>query len=440
MDGRISRGIRPIKWERLQRSGAIMQILYLSTDPGIPVLGGKGGAVHIRAMVSAFARGDHRVVVVAPAERRSAWEQRAPLPAELVLMPPSAEVERVRWRLGDYLGSVGAAADMAREVRRMLYELELGEALTRRFQKDPPDFIYCRAALFATAALRLAEATGAPLLVELNAPLAAEQSNYRSGVLGEIAGRAEARLLQGADAVLVVSEPLVAHARELGVAPERVHVLPNGIDATHFHPAPADPAVRRARGIGPGPVIGFVGGLRPWHGVETLPELLQRLAARIDGVQLVVVGDGPLRGPLEADLAQRGLSARAVFTGAVSHDQIPELVRQFAVALAPYPQLEHAFYFSPLKLFEYMACGVPVAAPHVGQIPEVVADGLTGLLYPAGDGAALAACCARLIEDADLAQRIGAAGARHVHDHYTWDHNARRAVELAARLGRHGGR
>lgn len=416
-----------------------MKILYLSTDTGIPVLGGKGGAVHIRAMVGAFARDGHQVVVVAPAERKSAWEQRAPIAADLALMPPSPEVIRLRLRLGDYLDSVGAPANLAREVRRMLYELELGEALARRFEKDPPDFIYCRAALFATAALRLAEATGAPLLVELNAPLAAEQANYRGGVLGEVAACAEARLLRGADAVLVVSEPLVAHARELGVARERVHVLPNGIDAAHFHPAPTDPTVRSARGIGPGPVIGFVGGLRPWHGVETLPELLQRLAARIDGVQLVVVGDGPLRGPLEADLAQRGLSARAVFTGAVSHDQIPALMRQFAVALAPYPKLDHAFYFSPLKLFEYMACGVPVAAPHVGQIPEVVADGITGLLYPAGDGAALADCCARLIEDSDLAQRLGAAGARHVHDNYTWDRNARRAIELVARLGRHGG-
>lgn len=415
-----------------------MKITYLSSDPGIPVLGGKGGAVHVRAMVGAFARAGHRLVVVAPAERKSAWEPRAPLPAELVLMPPSAEVERIRWRLGDYLDGVGAPANLAREVRRMLYELELGEALARRFRKDPPDFIYCRAALFATAALGLAEATGAPLLVELNAPLAAEQGNYRGGVLGEIAGCAEARLLRGAGAVLVVSAPLAAHARELGVAPERVHVLPNGIDAELFHPAPADPAVRAAHGIGPGPVIGFVGGLRPWHGIEVLPELLERLAARIDGVQLLVVGDGPLRASLEAELAQRGLRARAVLTGAVDHREIPGLVRQFAVALAPYPPLEHAFYFSPLKLFEYMACGVPVAAPCVGQIPEVIADGVTGLLYPAGDVAALGACCARLIEDRALAGRLGAAGARHVHEHYTWDRNARRAVELAVRLGRHG--
>lgn len=417
-----------------------MNVLYLSSDPGIPVLGGKGGAVHVRAMVGALARAGHRVVVVAPAGRKSVWEPPQPLSAEFVPMPASAEAERIRWRLGEYLDGVGAPANLAREVRRMLYELELGEALAQRFRKDPPDFIYCRAALFATAALRLADASGAPLLVELNAPLAAEQGNYRGGVLGEIAARAEARLLQGADAVLVVSEPLAAHARELGVAAERVHVLPNGIDAALFHPAPADPAVRAAHGIGPGPVIGFVGGLRPWHGVEMLPELLQRLAARIDGVQLVVVGDGPLRGVLEADLAQRGLSARAVLTGAVGHAEIPDLVRQFAVAVAPYPPLEHAFYFSPLKLFEYMACGVPVAVPRLGQIPELVADGVTGLLYPAGDAAALAACCARLIEDGGLARRIGAAAARHVHEHYTWDRNARRAVELAMRLGRHGGR
>ncbi len=415
-----------------------MKILYLSSDTGIPVLGGKGGAVHIREMVAAFDRAGHQVVVVAPSDYKSAGEPQARLAAELVLIPPSPAAHSVRSCLGAYLSALDVPDNLAREVRRILYEVELGDALAARFAADPPDFIYCRAALFASAALALAAASGAPLLVELNAPLAAEQGSYRNGVLGEIAARAEARLLKGADAVLVVSEALVEHARTLGVAAERLHLFPNGIDATRFRPAPADAGVRARFGIGAGPVLGFVGGLKPWHGVETLPELLQTLSATVPEVQLVIVGDGDLRPQLEAELVRRGVRNRTVFTGAVPHDEIPDLVRQFALALAPYPRLDHAFYFSPLKLFEYMACGVPVAAPSAGQIPNVIDDGVTGLLYEPGNAAALAECCTRLLGDSGLARRIGEAGARHVHAQFTWDHNARRAADLAlaARAGR----
>ena len=106
------------------------------------------------------------------------------------------------------------------------------------------------------------------------------------------------------------------------------------------------------------------------------------------------------------------------------------------MALAPYPRLDHPFYFSPLKLFEYMACGVPVVAAEVGQIAEVVRDGETGLLYPPGDADALVAACDRLLADSPLRRRVGEAAAKEVHTRYTWDHNAARVVELARSLGR----
>ena len=72
------------------------------------------------------------------------------------------------------------------------------------------------------------------------------------------------------------------------------------------------------------------------------------------------------------------------FTGAVPHEEIPAWLGHFDVALAPYRPTEHAFYFSPLKLFEYMACGVPTVAARLGQIEEVVRHGETGLLYTPG--------------------------------------------------------
>jgi glycosyltransferase involved in cell wall biosynthesis len=110
---------------------------------------------------------------------------------------------------------------------------------------------------------------------------------------------------------------------------------------------------------------------------------------------------------------------------------VAALIHRFDVALAPYPRPAHDFYFSPLKLFEYMACGAPVVAASLGQIGEVVSDGETGLLYPPGEFDALVASCERLLEDPDLRRRMGRAAAKEIHGRYTWDHNAARVIDLA---------
>lgn len=126
----------------------------------------------------------------------------------------------------------------------------------------------------------------------------------------------------------------------------------------------------------------------------------------------------------------------AVFTGSLPHEDVADLIRQFDVALAPYPRREHSFYFSPLKLFEYMACGAPVVAAAAGQITEVVRDGESGLLYPPGDAEALLAACDRLLTDPALRRRLGETAAKDVHAQYTWDGNAARVIDVARSVAR----
>ena len=217
----------------------------------------------------------------------------------------------------------------------------------------------------------------------------------------------------------------------LGADPSRVHVMTNGVDTHLFKPGHRDSRVRHRWGWtdGEGPVLGFVGGLRPWHGVEILPELFDRLAPYHRGLCLVIVGDGPLRSRLEE--RARGIARQVVFTGTVAQEEVAPMIREFDMALAPYPKLDHPFYFSPLKLFEYMACGVPVVASKIGQIAEVVEDGVTGMLYPAGDLNGLVDACRRLIADPDLRSRIGQAATQEVQRCYTWDHNSAAITELA---------
>ena len=148
----------------------------------------------------------------------------------------------------------------------------------------------------------------------------------------------------------------------------------------------------------------------------------------------MIVGDGPLRGELERELQDRNLIQNYVFTSSLPQEEVATLIPHFDVALAPYPRLDHTFYFSPLKLFEYMACGVAVVAAGVGQIEQVVQHGETGLLYPPDDIDALVSACDRLLANPALRQRLGQAAAQEIRERYTWDHNAARVIELARSL------
>jgi len=411
-----------------------MKILYLCSDLGIPVLGRKGASVHVRGLVSAFVRAGHFVVLAAPLLNKTPWEEPASLNVPLLHLPPSADILNAVFAVKAFNERLGVTNSLPGEFRRILYNQEIVTPIKRRFEHDPPDFIYERASLYSTAGVALAHELNVLLVVELNAPLAVEQSAYRATGLGELAAQAERWALLQADAVLTVSAPLRDYVVSLGVELGRVQVVPNGVDATLFHPAPPEPSIRARWGLGNGPVLGFVGGLRRWHGVEALPTLLERLVQRYRGLRLVIVGDGPLRGELEHTLKERGLTRSVVFTGSLPHEEVADLIRQFDVALAPYSKPEHAFYFSPLKLFEYMACGVPVVAAALGQIAEIVRDGETGLLYPPDELDALTAACDRLLADPALRQRLGQAAAKEVHGLYTWDRNAARVVELTRAL------
>ena len=408
-----------------------VKILYLCPDLGVPVLGRKGASVHVREMIAAFGRAGHEVILAAQVLNKSPWENPAGVKANLLHVRASARIADVVAALKELNTLLGVENSLPGELRRLLYNEELSRDLMRRFDGDPPDFIYERASLFGTAGVVLARALNVPLLLELNAPLALEQASYRGTGLGELAARAERWTLSHADAVLAVSGPLRDHAVSLGAERARVHVSPNGVDPALFQPGPPEAAVRARLGLMAGPVLGFVGGLRPWHGVQVLPELIRRLSERRRNLQLMIVGDGQLRRQLEMSFRKGKVLDRVIFTGAIPHEEVAAAIRQFDIALAPYPRLDHAFYFSPLKLFEYMACGVAVVAADAGQISEVIRDRKTGLLYPPGDFDALVAACERLLDDPRLRRTLGTAAAKLIHTHYTWDRNAGRVVELA---------
>lgn len=384
-----------------------MRVLVLSQDLGIPFDGVKGASAHLRSIVAGFREAGHTVSLLSPAAG----------PGDEVLHAVALP------GLGEGLGA-RVPKRVARALRHIWANTAVEAALERAVAEARPDLIYERYGPFAVAGGIVARRHDIPHILEVNAPLAREGALYRNQALGEAASALEASAFDTAGAILAIStelrDELVADGAEAG----RIHVVPNGFDAARFRPAPV--------GVEAPVTFGFVGGLRAWHGIADMAEAFRRVVAREFDCRLLVVGVGPEEGRLRALAAE--LPGRVTLTGAVAHDEVPGLLRRIDVALAPYPSLER-FYYSPLKILEYMGAGRAIVASRIGQVGELLADGETALTVPPGDAAGLAEAMARLAGDAGFRSRLGARAAEVAHREHGWASRIGRIVAIARDLG-----
>jgi starch synthase len=366
-----------------------MRLAYLSTDPGIAYGGTKGASVHVQELVAALAAAGAEVLLVV-AHRAPG----APPPPEGVTL--------------EVLPGPGKRASTA---ARLAAEPERAAWLEEQLARFGARVLYERLALHSSAGLVAGASLGVPHLIELNAPLLVEAAQYRHLDRPADADHVEQAVLAGADVVLAVSSPLAEYAAARGAG--RVEVLPNAVDLNRF---------TRARVRSDGPVAVFAGSLRPWHGVDTIAEAWALLGG--DAPELLVVGDGPSRPLLE--------TAGARVIGAVPHAEVPALLGGADIGLAPYAY-DAPDYFSPLKLFEYLAAGLATVAADIPGVCEIVTEE-TAVVVPQGDARALADAVGALAADGARRRRLGEAGRALVAARHTWGHRARRILELADEL------
>jgi glycosyltransferase involved in cell wall biosynthesis len=169
-------------------------------------------------------------------------------------------------------------------------------------------------------------------------------------------------------------------------------------------------------------VVGGVGSFRGFHALEQLVEA----AACAPDTQLLLVGDGPERPRIEQMVRDRGV--RATFTGTVSHADLPTALAAMDAGVLVAPP-DGSFHYSPLKLAEYLAAGLPVVAPAVGQVVERLTDSVDALLVPAGDVRALAEALVLLRGDPALRRRLSVAGRQAAAREWSWDRQVRGVVE-----------
>ena len=381
-----------------------MRIAYALLDPGIGVFGTKGASVHVQEVIRALRAEGHQVTVFCTRTNDD-------VPADLA----DLEVRRHRLPRGD-------GAERERAVAAA------SQAIAAEIAAGGFDLVYERYSLFSDTAARLttpapAQAAPIPSILEVNAPLIAEQREHRSLADESAALAATRRQLRGATVVSCVSEAVARWTISEGADPARVLVTPNGVNTERITPGERTPV---APAPGTPVTVGFVGTLKPWHGTDLL---LRAIARAGEHLRLDICGTGPQQGELERLAGELRIADRVRFRGAVAPEGVPEVLHGLDIATAPYPLGEH--YFSPLKVYEYLAAGVPVVASAIGTIPEVLGHGELGVLVQPGAVDELAVALDELAADPGRRARLAAASREAAVREHDWRSRCR---ELLARV------
>jgi glycosyltransferase involved in cell wall biosynthesis len=289
-------------------------------------------------------------------------------------------------------------------------------------------FVWQRHELFHQAGIRLARELDVPSVLFVPAPLVweAEQWGVPRPGWARLAERVgESPSLTGADVVACGSDAVAEQVRRLGARDERILITPTGVDLDAFGGRADGAAARLRLGLDGRFVVGWVGSFRKFHAIERAVDA----AAALDDVTLLLVGDGPERPRIEELAGRRGV--KAVFTGTVSHLELPELVAAMDVGLL-LARADEAFHYSPLKLAEYLASGVPVVAPRVPQLAARLHDGVDVVFVDPGDPDALVDAIARLRDDEPRRAAIGAAARQTAETSWSWDEQVRRVLATLA--------
>jgi len=379
-----------------------MRILYLSFDPGISYWGMKGASIHIREFTKTLKEAGYNVTTAVARLEDSHRKTKN------VYELPKLEADFFGQESPEQTHLLAETKAFARNfgLRKLLKQIK-----TKEF-----DLVYERYSLFGIAGLSFAKENRLPFVLEVNSPLVEEARTHRQLALEPLAKAVEAYLFSNAGHLVAVSGALKNYIH--AVAPKAaVTVVPNGVDIRPFLKVRASNGASGKHGREKF-TVGFVGSLKPWHGLEFLLEAFRRLPGHGD-FELKIVGEGPLRSSLEKLVQKLGLQNRVTFTGAVDFEKIPKTLKTLDALVAPYPQMD-GFYFSPLKIFEYMAAGRPIVASRIGQVAEILENGKNALLVPPENPDALTSALLRLKADRKLGEQLGKQAQKTAREKHSW--------------------
>lgn len=314
------------------------------------------------------------------------------------------------------------------ELAELGYNLVVCWRLMKFFRRNPGlTFVYERYSLFMFVTVLLCRLRGLPIILEVNDSAAVER--VRPLFFKRVAMAIERWVFRKADGLVFVSSVFRDRAAQVHgwIAPTIITPNAANIAQFTFTAAQRDEA-RQQWGLEGHVVCGYLGAFVPWHAID---QFVYRIADALKSnahLKLLLVGDGAKFDEVKQFVEGRGLSHQIVMVGRVPHERVPGLLAAMDMAILP----SAGDYTSPVKLFEFMACGVPPIAPDFAPICEVLKPDETGWMFPAGDlDEAVRQVVARS-QNPDALRTVGQAARAYIAEHRQWRNNI---VQLTDFLG-----
>lgn len=361
-----------------------------------------GQYVHVEEIIKALKRLDHDIVIVAPkvAEHSEFGSD-------------GGFVDALKAKLPQFIY----------ELLEFTYAFYAFLKLCLAIIKHKPDVIYERYNLFLPAGIWASKLFRLPILLEVNAPLYQERKKYNGISLDWLAKWSQHYCWRQANTVLPVTDVLADYIRAIGVAKNKIQVIPNGINEEAFYAPTNKP--NELPDLTKRTVIGFVGFVRDWHGLDRVLNIMAQL--KDPNLYFLIIGDGPAVKDLQQQAIELGLNEQVYIAGIVQREQMPNWLSQVDIALQP----DVVAYASPLKMLEYLALGKAIIAPNTPNIRELLEDKKNALLFNIDEAPTFNDCLITMLKDKALCQQLAENAAQTIQDKkLTWLNNAQTITKL----------
>jgi PEP-CTERM/exosortase A-associated glycosyltransferase len=289
-----------------------------------------------------------------------------------------------------------------------------------------PDVIHAHSpVLNVLPAIWAGRRLGIPVVYEIRAfweDAAVDHGTTSEGSLRYRATRAlETYAVRNVQAIAVICEGLKGDLESRGIVSGRITVVPNGVDADSFaFNLPQDEELRARLGLEGATVLGFLGSFYAYEGVDLLLRAVANLLPVHPRLRLLLAGGGPEEARLKGLATELGVDKAVTFTGRIAHSDITRYYSLVDLLVLPRRAMRLTHLVTPLKPLEAMALGRVVVASDVGGHRELISDGSTGYLFPAGDVAGLSGAVERALAARDHWDELRANARRFVEQQRSW--------------------
>jgi len=313
------------------------------------------------------------------------------------------------------------------ELFEMMYNVLAIFRLFYHINKYNHDLIYERYAFFNISGVLISRILRIPIFLEVNFTSRTEVYPKRTKIFHFANKWIEKFIFNHVDLIIVISDQLKEDIAKYGINRKKILVLPNAVDADRFNPELylKNKKLKKC-GLDDKLIIGFVGSFYPWHGVDFLLDAFSDLIKQNNNIGLMLIGSGQLFNDIQERVTKGQMQDKVVLTGPVPHNELPSYLSCFDIGIMP----DSNDYGSPMKIFEYMAMGLPIVAPRLGPIEKVIENGIQGFLFERKNLAELKNVLTTLLNDRELRDRMGRSGREKVLIDHTWDKNVAKMIKF----------